>query len=408
MRVTVLTILFIVLVCLIFGQSKADLQKQRADAEKNIAFTNELLKAAERGKQDTYNQLILLNSRIEQRKLVINSISDEIRYLDRQIEIHHEVIIGLESDLAKLKADYARIIYHMAKHQSPYQKIMFVLASENFNTAYKRFKYMQQYTLYRRQQAKNIEEAKLKLSEAIVQLELLRSSKEKLLAEQRGETHKLEREKQDQNSTYQNLTKQEKELRKRLKEQQQLAEKLKKEIERIIAEEVRLAAERAKKSNKTVQGVFSLTPEEKLIADIFEKNKAKLPWPTDRGVITSSFGEHPHPVIKGVTIRNDGVDINTYSGAQVRSIYDGVVSRVFVIPGANKTVIIRHGNYLTVYSNLQDVFVKQGDKVSIKQPIGIVYTDPKDNTKSVIQFQIWRENEKLNPQFWLASTKNDK
>ncbi len=405
MKVFAIVILFFISGLSVFGQSKAELQKQKLEAEKTIAFTNELIKEAEKGKKASYNQLILLNSRLEQRKLVINSISDEINYLDRQIEIHHEVIIGLEADLAKLKTEYARIIYQSSKHRSNYDKIMFLFASDDFNTAFKRFKYLQQYTAYRRQQAQNIEDTKVKLSEAIVQLELLRNTKANLLADHRSESRKLEVEKQEQKQTFQNLSKQEKELRKKLKEQEELTIKLKKEIERIIAEEVRLAAERARKRKSNVEGAFSLTPEEKLIADIFEKNKAKLPWPTDRGVITGIFGEHPHPVLKGVTIRNDGVDINTYAGAQVRAIYEGVVSRVFVIPGANKTVILRHGNYLTVYSNLNEVFVKQGDKITTKQPIGIVYTDPKDNSKSVLQFQIWRENEKLNPQFWLAGQK---
>lgn len=387
----------------VFAQSKKDLEAQKLEAEKSIKFTNQLIQEAEKDKKNTYNKLLLINSKIEQRKQLITTIEKEIVYLNNQIETHQEIIITLENDLKKLKDDYARIIYESSKHRSNYHKLMFVLASKDFNTAFKRFKYLQQYSVYRKQQAIEIEKTKNNLYEEVVKLELLKSNKNNLLVNKKDEANNLLNEKNDKSKVYQTLAVQEKQLRKKLNEQHELANKLKKEIERIIAEEIRLAAERAKSSDKTT---YKLTPEEKLIADIFEKNRAKLPWPTDRGVITGLFGEHPHPVIKGVIVRNDGISISTYQGAPVRAIYDGVVSRVFVINGANKTVIIRHGNYLSVYSNLKDVFVKQGDKVKTKQNIGVIFTDKNEGNSSVLQFQIWRENQKLDPQVWLAKLKN--
>lgn len=149
-----------------------------------------------------------------------------------------------------------------------------------------------------------------------------------------------------------------------------------------------------------------MTPEEKLIASVFSKNKNRLPWPTERGVITGKFGEQPHPVLKGIKIRNDGVDISTNEGATVRSIYEGTVTSIVSIAGAHKTVLIKHGNYYTVYSNLKDVFVGKGDKVQTKQKIGIVYTDNDKDHKTVLQFQIWKDFEKLNPVEWLAKGSN--
>jgi septal ring factor EnvC (AmiA/AmiB activator) len=199
------------------------------------------------------------------------------------------------------------------------------------------------------------------------------------------------------------LSGKEQNLREKLKKQYDLANRLQSEITRIIEEEARKAAELLKKNNTDF---FQLTPEEMLLADIFSKNKEKLPWPTQRGIITGEFGEQPHPFLKGVKVRNDGVDIATTEGAIVRCVYDGTVSRIFAIPGAHKTVIIRHGNFLTVYSNLKDVTVNQGDKVKTKQTIGVIYTNVEGENKSVLQFQIWKENTKLNPREWLAKTKN--
>ena len=239
----------------------------------------------------------------------------------------------------------------------------------------------------------------MEIEKQLSELKTLHSDKENLLSEHRTETDELKREKSDQNVMIQQLDKQKSELKKKLDEQVQLANKLQKEIEKVIAEEL-------KKSKKADMKVFQLTPEEKKLADNFISNKSKLPWPTERGVITGFFGENPHPVLKGVFIRNDGIDISTTEDSYIRSVFDGDVTRVFVIPGAHKTVIIRHGNYLSVYSNLSEVFVKQGDKVKTKQTIGKIFTDREDGNKSVLQFQIWKENQKLNPQDWLARIKN--
>jgi murein DD-endopeptidase MepM/ murein hydrolase activator NlpD len=145
-----------------------------------------------------------------------------------------------------------------------------------------------------------------------------------------------------------------------------------------------------------------MTPEEKLASGQFEQNKRHLPWPVERGVITDHFGVHDHPVLKNIVVHNNGVDISTVQGAKARSVFAGEVSRVFMVTGGNTAVIIRHGKYLTVYSNLINVQVKSGEKVSTKQTIGTIGTDSDDEAKTVLKFQIWKENEKLNPEEWIA------
>ncbi|MBR5957766.1 MAG: peptidoglycan DD-metalloendopeptidase family protein [Salinivirgaceae bacterium] len=392
-------LIFLFSFCSVFAQSRQELERQKIQNEKDILYTNELIAKTEKNKKDSYSKLLLINSKIKSREKIITDINNEIQIIEYKITDQQELISNLEKDYEELKQEYAKIITNYYKNRNKYSRMMFILASENVNVAFKRIKYLQQYSNYRTLQAKQLMQTKLEIEKQLSELKTLHSDKENLLSEHRIETDELKREKSDQNVMIQQLDKQKTELKKKLDEQVQLANKLQKEIEKVIAEEL-------KKSKKADMKVFQLTPEEKKLADNFISNKSKLPWPTERGVITGFFGENPHPVLKGVFIRNDGIDISTTEDSYIRSVFDGDVTRVFVIPGAHKTVIIRHGNYLSVYSNLSEVFVKQGDKVKTKQTIGKIFTDHEDGNKSVLQFQIWKENQKLNPQDWLARIKN--
>lgn len=400
-RFSVLVILLLVSL-LSFSQSRQDLEKRKRDNEKEISYTNELIAKTEKNKNDSYNKLLLINSKIKSRQRIIDDINSEISIIDRNIKVEQELINELNRDYEKLKQEYAKVITYYYKNRSNYDRLMFILASESVNTAFNRLKHLQQYNDYRKQQAAKIEITRTEIEDRLLQLDSLKSDKKSLLNEQLSVDKELKREKSDQNEIIQKLEKQKSDLQKQLQKQIQLANELQREIEKVIAEE--LAKANVKKNEPNV---FKLTPEEKKLADTFSSNKKKLPWPTERGVITGFFGENPHPVLKGVFVRNDGIDISTTEGSYIRSIFDGTVTRVFVIPGAHTTVIIRHGNYLSVYSNLSDVFVKQGDKVKTKQTIGKIFSDKDDGGKSVLQFQIWKENQKLNPQDWLATSKNE-
>ena len=380
-----------------FPQSRQELEKRKLQNEKDISYTNELIKKTEKNKNDTFNKLLLINSKITNREKLIKDMNSEIVLLNSNIETQYDLINSLNKDYENLKNEYAKVILFYYKNRSHYDRIMFILASSDVNTAFKRIKYLQQYSDYRTNQANKLLETKAEIEKQVAELESMKSEKQQLLKDQQNEANELRKEKEDQNKIIQNLENQKTELRKKLDKQIQLANELQREIEKVIAEELA-------KANKKSPNVFQLTPEEKKLADNFASNKKKLPWPTERGVVTGNFGENPHPVLKGIMVRNDGIDISTTDGSYIRSVFDGVVTRVFVIPGAHTTVIIRHGNYLSVYSNLSEVFVKQGDKIKTKQSIGKIFTD---DDKSVLQFQIWKENVKLNPQDWLATSKNE-
>lgn len=394
--------LFVLLSSFSYSQSRQDLEKRKKQNEKEINLTNELIAKTEKNKSDSYNKLLLINSKIKNREKIINDINSEISLLNSNISVKQDLISELNSDYESYKAEYAKVLTYYYKNRNNYDRIMFILASDNVNTAFKRIKYLQQYSSYRTKQLQQIISTKEQIEEQLAELEQMRNDKKSLLSDQQVETNQLKKEKTEQNSVIQQLDKRKTELKKQLDKQIELANQLQSKIEKIIAEELAKA-----NKNKNAPNVFQLTPEEKILADNFVNNKHKLPWPTERGVITGFFGENPHPVLKGVFVRNDGIDISTTEGSYIRSIFDGDVTRVFVIPGAHTTVIIRHGNYLSVYSNLSEVFVKQGDKVSTKQTIGKIFTDNDDNGKSVLQFQIWKENQKLNPQEWLVSSRNE-
>ncbi len=403
MKICFVIIILLIFSLNVFSQSKVDLERKKRDNYNNIKFTNELLEKNKKRKTISYNRLLLLNSKIKSRTNIISNINGELDLIADRILVHQDIILNLEIDLINLKDEYAKMIYYAFLHKSSYDKLMFILAAEDINMSFRRLKYLQQYSTHRKNQAQLIQNTKIQISEEIVHLEIIKANRKDLLLNKQIENKNLLSEKQEQNTSLKGLKTKEKQLRKKLKKQYKIANNLQKEIARIIEEEARITASKVSKSSANF---FQLTPEEQLIADNIIRNKSHLPWPTQRGIITSNFGEHPHPVIKGVKVRNDGVDIATNEGAVVRAIFEGTVSRIFVLPGAHKTVIIRHGNYLTVYSNLKDVIVRQGDKIITKQTIGVVYTDKDNENKTVLQFQIWKENVKLNPEDWLTKGKN--
>ena len=230
-------------------------------------------------------------------------------------------------------------------------------------------------------------------------LERQRTEKETLLQAKKQEANQLNQEKKQQGQYLTSLQQKQKEFEKKLREQQRIDAQLSREIQKIIEEEIQKAKKKAKETGKTS---YEMTPEEKLASGQFEQNKRRLPWPVERGVITDHFGVHQHPVLKNIQVKNNGVDISTAQGAKARAVFAGEVSRVFVVTGGNYAVIIRHGKYLTVYSNLVNVQVKSGDKVAIKQTIGTIGTDNEDEGKTVLKFQIWKENVKLDPEDWIA------
>jgi septal ring factor EnvC (AmiA/AmiB activator) len=377
------------------GQALDDLRKKKQKTNEQIKYTTRLLEEAQKNEKKTLNKYNILNKQIELRTSLITGINSEVGVLADFIDQNAWLVNSLNSDLDELKKEYANMIVFAQRNQTNYSKLLFVLSSNSFNQAYKRIMYLRQYTEYRKNQAELILWIRDLIQVKVKNLEKQRSEKESLLDSKKKEANRLSQEKQQQGKYLTTLQKKQKEFRKKLKEQQQIEAQLSREIQRIIDEEVN----KAKASGKAG---YEMTPEQKLVSGQFEQNKKRLPWPVERGVITDHFGVHEHPVLKNIQVRNNGVDISTDQGAKARSVFAGEVSRVFVVTGGNKAVIIRHGKYLTVYSNLVNVVVNSGDKVAVKQTIGTIGTDNDDESKTVLKFQIWRENEKLDPEGWIA------
>jgi len=387
---------FLIFQCFIgFSQSVDELQKKKQEAENEIKYTTKLLSEVQKNQKLSLNRLQLLNRQIEQRNAVISTINSEINLYQQLIDNNTLAIRIMTNDIKELKKEYAELIRSAYRNRNAYDQILFLLSAENANQAYRRYLYMKHYTTFRQGQAEIIEAIQEVLNKKAENLEQQKLIKIQLVSDTKKEAQQLSQEKTQKNAEVQKLQKEQQDLRKKLQQQREIEQRLEREIQKIIEEE-------ARKSKAAGTTGFSLTPEQKLVGDNFSQNKKRLPWPVERGVITEHFGINQHPVLSNVQTRNNGISITTEAGAKVRAIFNGEVSRIFGIAGGNTAVIIRHGKYLTVYSNLREATVKMGDKVSTKQTIGTVFTDAEDGNKSILKFQIWLENQKLNPEDWIG------
>lgn len=382
---------------------KERLQQDKMRIQQEIGYTNKLLEETQRNKQTSLNQLALLNKQIKQREELIRNIDATIINLDEQIQTSVDTIAFLQSEIQRFKEEYSRLIVAASRHHKAHQRLMFIFSSDDFNQAYKRIKYLQQYTAYRKMQTEKIQQAQEELENKKIQLELQRAEKLNLRTTSEREKDQLSRELDNQKQSVQSLSEREKDLLARLRENERALNRLQKAIEEIIAEEIRLAKEAAKEAGETAPESFALTPEQILISNNFAANKGKLPWPSERGVIGATFGEHPHPVLKGIKTRNNGIDILTHEGAEARAVFQGEVSNVLTIPSLNNVVIIKHGEFLTVYSNLDQVYVKRGDQIAVRQSLGLIHTDANE-ARTKLHFEIWKGKEIQDPEHWIAKS----
>lgn len=383
------------LICLLAGlasqaQSIEALKAQKEKTAKEISYTNKLLSETGKSTQASLNKLSLIGQQIELRHKMIDSYNSELSILEQSILDNIEIIQILEADLEKIKQDYAALLQQTYRNMGSVNQLLFVLSSESFNQAYKRLLYTRQLAQFRQQQAKLIQEIQAIMIKKVEDLSTRKTQQSRVLNQKMSEFTQLNQEKEEQSKYYSQLKTKERELRTLLDKQRAIEQNLQNEIEKLIAEEAR--------KNKSTP----ITTEDRALSDNFEKNKGRFPWPTQQGVITDRFGEHAHPVMKNLIIKNNGVDITTNPGEKARSIFNGTVSKVFLVPGSNSAVIIRHGQYISVYANLKEVYVKQGDAVKTKQDIGLIYSDTEENNKTVLKFQIWRDNVKLNPEDWIS------
>lgn len=410
--------LLLLLLCIpifVAGQSAKDkekLQKTKRQLEEEIRYTTELLEKTKQGKQTSLNKIKVLNKQIRSREALINAINRELDDVQLAIGVENVQIGQMTKQLNELKAEYARMIYYVYRTMNGYSKLMFIFSARDFNQGYQRLKYYQQYASYRRRQVERIESTQLAINSKRRELEEIKNQKLTLIETQEVERQKLNREKLEKAKAVKEFSTKEKQLVATLKTKQQAAQRLEAEISKLIAEEIRASEERARKAGKDSKtgtasttaskgNTMALTPREQQLSSSFASNRGRLPWPCDRGFISSQFGEHKHPVLEYVKVKNNGIDIMTERGSLVKAVFNGKVSRVMSFASLNKVVIIRHGDYLTVYSNLAEVNVRDGQEVTAKQVIGRVFTNPEEQ-KGELHFEIWRGKVIQNPEDWLA------
>lgn len=382
----------LVIPAMAFSQKdKQTLENKKKVLQEDIEYQNKLLKETATNKKLSLGQLVIINKNISAREELISTINFQIRELSMQVEETTSLVEAMEKDLKNLKEEYARMAYHAYKNRNSYDKMVFIFSSRDFNQAYKRLKYYEQYTEYRKNQAllimKTHEALKLKTAD----LERKKSEKHALLSTEKQEKQQLTQAKEQQQSTLKQLQSKEKQLKDDIKKKQSEIAKLQKAIEEAIRKEM---------EEQKQKGFFTMTPEMKELSSGFEGNKGKLPWPVLKGVITEKFGEHEHPVMKGIKVKNNGLEIETTAGASARAVFDGEVSKVIIIPGAGKAVLVRHGEFLTVYFKLKEALVQPGEKVKVKQEIGTILTD-ETTSKTELHFEIWKGKVILNPSEWI-------
>ncbi len=411
MKTRTLLILLLALLCSASGfaqRSKASLEKQIKSLQKEIASANQLLKETSKNKEVTLNQVSLTEKKIKNRQKLINACNEQIKVLEQDINRGEANIASLNGTLKTLRQEYSKMVVFAYKNRSHYDKLEFLFASEDFNQALQRSRYIRQFTEARKTKMDQIASTQKKVH---AELEALRKNKEEqatLLAEQKNQQEQLIKEKEELNAQVKQLKKKEGNIQQNIKDKQAQAKKFQKEIDKIIAEEIRKANEKAAKeakstktSKNTKPDKMALTPSEKALSSSFSANKGRLPWPVERGVISSSYGKHASSVSNKVTVTNNGIDIATAADAKARCVFEGVVVSVVKPSASNIGVIIRHGDYFTVYSQLDEVYVSRGDKVKTKQQIGKVHTD-KSEGKTEIHFELRHGTECQNPAAWLA------
>ena len=380
------------------------LENQRIQLEKSIEYTEVLLSDTRSTKIISLEELALLNDQLINRQKLIDNYNEE---KNTRVDTIFQVLFKIDKmamEVEALREEYAQMIYCANKNNSIYQRMIWVMASDDVNQAYQRLNYFKVYASKRKEQVQQIGLAEEKYLSKVELLELKIDKTEKLLTRLETEKTLLEQEKQLKNLAVISLLKKEKELTKNQDKHKKRAEELKEQIEHVIAETTDKDNQSGPGSNN-LDALITRTPEDITINNNFALNRGHLPWPVEKGVVSSFFGEHNHPDLQGIKVRNNGINIVSHQGTKARAVFTGEVTRVMAMPGFNNVVIIRHGKFLTVYTNLERVFVEQGSMVETKDEIGVIFTDT-ESIKTELHFEIWEGKTLLDPEQWLASVRS--
>lgn len=379
------------------SKRQQELESQRIRLKNEIKQINQLLFTNTKTRKNALNQAEDIQVKLNVRNELIKVTNEQVNILTRRINLNQRNIGIQRKELELLKEDYASMIQKSYASKSLKNRLMFLFSSKSFFQAYKRIQYLKQYASYRRKQGLAIEKKTLLLQQLNQTLINEKTKKGLLIDENRDVKGKLANDRKDQEILIKRLKRKERNLITQILKKQKQTKEIDQEISRLIREAIE-ASNKAlgKKGNKS----FELTPEAKLIAANFSANKGRLPWPLEKGVVIQRFGRQPHPVVKTTIIQSNGVTFATEPKAQVRTIFKGEVMSVVLIKGSNPSVLIRHGNYISVYKNLGKLYVKKGDKVKAKEIIGEVFTNKKTG-KTELQFSIFNNVKVLNPKGWI-------
>jgi murein hydrolase activator len=386
--------IFIIVNAMIAQNDVEKVRKMRESTLKEIEYANKLLEETRGQTKASLQEVNIINQKLKKRQQYISGLETETEMVGQTVAEYQAEIEKVQAEIKRLKDLYADMVVRNYKNRWNNYYIMYFLASDNMNQLYQRLRFVQIYSNYIENQKLKLDKLKDDLSIKSNELLEVKKKKEILIKTTRKEYSVIQEESAKKMMLVNTLKKKQAEIEREIRDKERTAKKLDNEITKIIE------AERKKSGKGSIKA--NLTPADQIISSDFEKNRGKLPWPTREGIISGKYGEHEHPDFKQVKIRNDGIYISTSKGEPVRSIFKGVVSRVFSIPGENYTVIIKHGNYYTLYHNLVDVIVKAGQHVETKEILGKVYTD-NETKESTLYFQIWKETERNDPELWLAN-----
>lgn len=395
---------------------KEKLEQRKEQLQRELSEAKTKLQNEKKKEKSVLKEIAGQDAQIRISEKIISTIAKQARILDDNIYLTQLEINKLNKDLKIMKEDYAKMIVKSYKSRSEQSRFMFVLSSTSFLQAYKRVQYMKQYAGYRKRQAEEIKVKQARLGIAVGELQTNKKEKEVVIVEKTKIKAEHEKLKQEKVATAKLIQKDKKkiaaDIAKMDKERKSIDKKIKKMINDAIAAENKKNAAK-KKAAATASGntapvktapvsstKIELTPEGKLSSDSFKANKGQLPWPTEKGYISTGYGDQPHPDYSNIVIHNSGIDITTDSGSSARAVFAGEVSGVQVSQTTNTyTVLVRHGDFFTAYSNLSSVSVSVGNKVTAKQTLGKIKTNAKGN--SVLKFVINQNTTVLNPKSWL-------
>ena len=394
--------------------TQQQLEDRKAKIQLEIQEKEQLLKSVKTKEKSVIGQLLIQKEKIGLKEKLIKTTEKQTKLLNNDIYINQLKINQLNKDLEQLRKDYAAMILKSYKSRSDQSKAMFLLSSENFLQAYKRAQYMKQYASYRKMQGREIEDKTKQLTGYTNQIVVQKKEKEKLIVENEKEKEALEIERKEQEKIAAQIQKEKGKITAEIKKKQQETRKIDQQIQKLVRQAIaaankKTAAASVKSNPKTTAAEkkaiesstkIVLTPEGKIVSDNFKSNKGRLPWPVEKGAISLGYGDQPHPVFKSLMVHNSGIEISTESGATARAVFSGEVAQVQQITPLKKAVLIKHGDFFTIYQNLSSVNVQVGDKVSAKETLGKIRTDPDGQT--VLKFLVSQNSVYFNPTSWLS------